>query len=194
MQSVVLSRLSIIISSSLAQNKLNGSVEGFCSDPCSELQSSVSHGMVLAPLAIALLFYTIAALPVLLCRSRYRVYGVKSCLWVLIELWVHLVMSHSLFHIDRVQAYVWALHASAFTLSKWQPRKGVPYPGLHKLASLAGVWGIGLFAWQLGPSVGLAAWHSHSDAQCGWKVHLTSVVGVEVLGLGLGLMEGVVIG
>lgn len=189
----VLSRLSIIVSSSLAQDNLNRSE--ICSDPCAELQSSVNHGMVLTPLAIALLFYTVAALPVLLLRSRYRVHGVRSCLWVLIELWVHLVVTHALFNFDRAQAYVWALHASAYILSKWQPKRGVmPYPVLHTLTSLAGVWGIGLFAWQWGPSVGLAAWHSHSDAQCGWKVHLTSVIGVEVLGLVLGPLEGFVVG
>ena len=191
----VLCRLSVIISSSLAQNKLNGSDNGVCSNPCSELQSSVNHTMVLTPLGIALLFYTVAALPALLLRSRYKVHGVRSCLWVLIELWVHLIATHVLFHLDRAQAYVWALHASAHILCRWQPKKKVmPYPGLHLFASLAGVCGIGLFAWQWGPPVGLAAWHSHSDAQCGWKVHLTSVIGVEVVGLALGPLEWLVVG
>lgn len=199
MRGYVLPRLSIIFSSSLARHNilyeptvLNRTEA--CSNPCAELQASVNHGMVLMPLGIALLFFVMAALPVVLFRSRYRVYGVRSCLWVLIELWVQLILTHVLFTVDKAQAYVWALHASAHILSHWQPKKGMPYPGLQTVASMAGVWCVGLFAWQWGPPVGLAAWQSKSDAQCGWKVHLTSVVGVEVVSLIFWPLEAFVVG
>jgi hypothetical protein len=223
--SLVLPRLSIIISSSLAQNPFVG-LYGWsestafktnplnfsdknetnttesntplsCSDPCSNLQTLVSHSMVLIPLGIALLFFVVGALPALLLRSRYRVYGVRSCLWVLIELWIHLLISYFWFTFkgDRAQAYVWVLHASAYILATWQPRKGVmQYPGLQRAASLVGISCVGLFAWQFGPPVGLAAWYRRSDAQCGWAVHLTAVIGVELVGWLLGPFEAVVSG
>ena len=166
-------------------------------DPCAELQKSVSHSVVLFPLGIALIFFIVGALPTLLSRSRYRVLGVRSCLWVLIELWVHLTISFLWFMLkgDRAQAYVWALHSSTHVLASWQPRKRViPYPGLQSFASLAGCACVALFAWQFGPPVGLAAWNRRSDAQCGWAVHLTSVIGVELVEWGLGPLEWVVVG
>ena len=166
-------------------------------DPCGELQNSVSHSMVLFPLGIALIFLVVGALPTLLSRSRYRVLGVRSCLWVLVELWIHLTISFLWFMLkgDRAQAYVWALHSSAHVLSSWQPRKRViPYPGLQLFASLAGSACVALFAWQFGPSVGLAAWNRRIDAQCGWAVHLTAVIGVDLVEWGLGPLELVVVG
>ena len=194
----VLPRLSIIISSSLARHENSPNIPNpnqteVCSNSCAELQASVNHGMVLIPLGIALLSLTMAALPVILLRSRCRVYGVRSVLWVLIELWVQLIITHALFNFDRAQAYVWALHSSAHILSHW-PKKGMPYPGLQTVASLAGVGCVGLFAWQWGPPVGLAAWQRNSDAQCGWKVHLTGVVGVGVVSFILGPLEAFVVG
>jgi hypothetical protein len=153
--------------------------------------------MVLVPLGIALLFLIIGALPTLLLKCRHRVHGVRSCLWVLIELWIHLLLSFIWFTLrgDRAQAYVWAIHSAAHILASWQPKRGVmPYPGLQKAASLAGIAGLGLFAWQFGPAVGLAAWYRRSDAQCGWAVHLTAVIGVEFVGWVLGPLEWMVIG
>ena len=249
--SLVLSRLSVIISSSLAQNSRNSSTEleifswgmltlwqknfsgsydnlnpgkpgttyhaasntsnpkssnhhnsnaSTCSvhpDPCAELQNLVSHGMVLIPIGIALFFFIVGALPTMFLRSRYRVWGVRNCLWVLIELWIHLLISYIWFTLkeDRAQAYVWALHSSSHILASWQPRKGVmPYPGIQTLSSLAGVVCVALFAWQFGPPVGLAAWHRRSDAQCGWAVHLTAVIGVGLVEWVLGPLECVVSG
>jgi hypothetical protein len=166
-------------------------------DPCAELQNSVSHGMVLIPIGISLFFFIIGALPTMFMRSRYRVWGVRNCLWVLIELWINLLISYIWFTLkeDKAQAYVWALHSSSHILASWNPRKGViPYPGLQKIASLAGVGCVALFAWQFGPPVGLAAWHRKSDAQCGWAVHLTAVIGVELVEWILGPLECVVSG
>ena len=204
----VLTRISIIICSSLAQhqstiingsnnsnnNISNSSDQPTCKEtnPCGELQAAVSHSIILIPLGIALLFSTIGALPVLLCRSKYQVKGVRSCLWVLIELWIHLIITYLLFQYDKAQAYVWALHSSAQILTAWQSKDRAPYPGLQKLICVLGVWCIGLFAWQHGPPVGLAAWYSDSDAQCGWKVHLTAVIGVEFVGWVLAPLEALV--
>jgi hypothetical protein len=214
---VVLSRLSVIVSSSLAQgshtfwgesdtdtnsakhsaNIANATnvTTASCHDPCADLQHSVTRGMVLAPLAVALVFFVCGALPVLVLRSRYKVQGVRSCLWVLVELWLHLVLTTVVFEFDRAQAYVWALHCSSYILSAWQPRRGVmPYPGLQRFASVLGAWAVGVFAWQLGPPVGLAAWYRSSDALCGWKVHLVGIVGVELLAWVLGPFGAVVVG
>lgn len=208
---LVLTRLSIILSSSLAQDSHRDFWEGMgfarpqsapnttntnttnsstCHDPCATLQHSVTHLMALAPFGVALVFFVAAALPVVLLRSRFRVHGVRSCLWVLVELWVQLICTYAWFVHDRAQAYVWALHSAAYILAAWQPRRGVmPYPALQRLTSLAGAWCVGLFAWQLGPPVGLAAWHRSVDALCGWRMHLTSVVGVELVGWVLGPVE-----
>lgn len=165
-----------------------------CQDPCAELQH-VTHTVVLLPLGIALMFFLVGALPVLLFRSRYRVHGVRSCLWVLVGLWLQLVVTFAWFSVDRAQAYAWALHASTYVLASWRPRDGVmPHPGLQRAVCLAGAWCVSLFAWQFGPPIGLAAWYRSSDALCGWKVHLTAVVGVELFALGLGLFEGAVTG
>jgi hypothetical protein len=169
----------------------------FHPDPCAELQNSVNHSMVLFPLGIALIFLLVGAFPTLLSRSRYRVLGVRSCLWVLVELWVHLMISFIWFMIkeDRAQAYVWALHSSSHVLASWQPRKRViPYPGLQSFASLVGGVCVSLFAWQFGPPVGLAAWNRRSDAQCGWAVHLTSVIGVELVEWVMGPLKWIVMG
>lgn len=212
---LVLTRLSIILSSSLAQdshrvfweslslknahvNTTNNTTDSpnttTCHDPCSTLQHSVTHVMALTPFGIALVFFIAAALPVVLLRSRFRVHGVRSCLWVLVELWVQLICTYAWFLHDRAQAYVWGLHAAAHILTAWQPRRGVmPYPGLQRVTSLAGAWCVGLFAWQLGPPVGLAAWYRSSDALCGWRMHLTAILGVEVVGWALGPLEGLVV-
>jgi hypothetical protein len=213
---LVLTRLSIILSSSLAQdshrdfwegvgyyylarpdtpsNSTNSTNSSTCHDPCATLQHSVTHAMALAPLGIALLFFIASALPVVLLRSRFRVHGVRSCLWVLVALWVHLFCTYAWFLHDRAQAYAWALHAASHVLAAWQPRRGVmPYPGLQRLTSLAGAWCVGLFAWQLGPPVGLAAWQRSSDALCGWRMHLTGVLGVELVEWVLGPLEGLVV-
>jgi hypothetical protein len=170
---LALSRLSIIISSSLAQdshrdfwegilgtlgrpsssNTTNPSNTTACQDPCTTLQHSVTHAMALSPLAIALLFFLAGALPVLLLRSRFRVHGVRSCLWVLVELWVQLICTYICFAYDKAQAYVWALHAGSYVLATWQPKQHImPHPGLQRLFSLAGDWCVSLFAWQLGLS------------------------------------------
>jgi hypothetical protein len=157
------------------------------------LQNSISHFMVLIPLGIALFFSIVRAIPILIFRSRHKVQGIRGCLWVLIQLWVHLIITYLFFLFDKPQAYVWALHSASYILTTWQSKRDI-YPGFQRLASLLGVWCVGLFAWQFGPPVGLAAWYSKSDAQCGWKVHLTAVLGVELVESVLWPWETLVIG
>lgn len=172
-------------------NESNGHTCTLYTDPCTELQSLVGYEMVLFPFGLALVFILVGALPTLLLKSRYRVFGVKSCIWVLIELWIHLLISFAWFisYGDKAQAYVWALHSSTYILTSWQPKKSViNHPGLQKMASVTGAVCVALFAWHIGPPVGLAAWNRRSDAQCGWKVHLTAVAGVEVVEWGLGAL------
>jgi hypothetical protein len=44
---------------------------------------------------------------------------------------------------------------------------------------MAGAASVGLFAWQFGPAVGLAAWFRRGDALCGFTVHLVAILGIE---------------
>ena len=60
---------------------------------------------------------------------------------------------------------------------------------LHFACTNLGAMCVALFAWQLGPSVGLAAWYSKGDALCGWSVHLIAVLGVELAQWVLGPVE-----
>ena len=189
-RSLVLSKVSVILSSSLAHNNSGrwvgvnqtNETNSTCSDPCAELGRSVQdEAVVLAPLGIALAFCILAALPALVVRSKHRVMGIKSFLWVLVQLWVHLVGTHVIFTQDRAQAYVWGLHSAAHVLASWAPRRGVlDYPGLHWFATSVGASCVSLYAWQFGPAVGLAAWFRKGDALCGWSVHLVAVLGVEL--------------
>jgi hypothetical protein len=191
-RSLVLSKLSIILSSSLAHNNSGSAVgsvnqtdasnSSTCPDPCAALGRSVQdEGVALAPLGIALVFCVFSALPVLVLRSKHRVLGIKSFLWVLVQLWVHLLATHFLFTQDRAQAYVWGLHSASHVLASWAPRRGVlDYPGLHWVATTVGASCVSLYAWQFGPAVGLAAWFRKGDALCGWSVHLVAVLGVEL--------------
>ena len=204
-RSLVLSKLSIILSSSLAHNNSGRMMEWMekthlspplpetdnntldagnssCADPCADLNHAI-HGelLVLIPTVIALVFSLLAVLPTLVQKSRTRIQGIKSYLWVLLQVWVHLLIAHYLFtqRKDKAQAYVWALHASSHVLFAWEPKKVVRYPRLHSVLTMAGAASVGLFAWQFGPAVGLAAWFRRGDALCGFTVHLVAILGIE---------------
>ena len=209
-RSLVLSKLSIILSSSLAHNNDSGRLWGnwtmigktnhseepnapnaTCNDPCADLNKAIQHeALVLAPIGLALLFGLAAALPTLLCRSKHRIAGVKSFLWVLMQLWVYLLIAHFLYvqRKDRAQAYVWALHSASHSLASWAPARKV-MGSLHWLLTSLGAACVSLFAWQYGPPVGLAAWYRKGDALCGWSVHLLAVLGVELAQWVLGPFE-----
>jgi hypothetical protein len=200
-KSLVLSKLSIILSSTLAHNnsgrlewvwggEFKPNVTDFnssCADPCADLNNSIQgEALVLAPTAIVVLFSLAAILPTLVTKSKNKVLGIKSYLWVLLQLWVYLLVAHYLYTTrkDRAQAYVWALHSTSHVLSSWSPKRGsavvMKHPTLHCALTTLGAACVSLFAWQVGPGVGLAAWYSKGDALCGWSVHLIAVLGVEL--------------
>lgn len=147
---------------------------------------------MLLPTGIALLCSCLVVLPTFLWKSKGRVQCIKVYLWVQLQLWVHLLISHHLFTYrkDRAQAYVWALHSASHVLFCWAPGKS-SNPG-HSCMTALGCVSVGLFAWQLGPGVGLAAWHRSGDALCGWSVHLVAVLGVEVVQWVLAVLMSVV--
>ena len=200
--SLILHKLSIILSSTLAHdnsgrwvwngvnnnnnnnNNTNNSSgnASTCTDPCAELNKAIqSEILAMVPSAIAITFSLVAVLPTLVLKGKHKILGIKGYLWVLLQLWVHLLLTHFLYSKDKAQAYVWALHSTSHVLSSWKPRKGVlRCPGLHYICTNLGAMCVALFAWQLGPSVGLAAWFSRGDALCGWSVHLVAVLGVEL--------------
>jgi hypothetical protein len=92
----------------------------------------------------------------------------------------------------RVGAALLNLHN---IFSSWQPKSGVmPHPGLQRFSAVWGAWTVSVFAWQMGPPVGLAAWYRSSDALCGWWVHLMGALGVELLAWVLGPFEAMVVG
>ena len=218
-KSLVLSKLSIILSSTLAHNNNNnisGRLWGWdvsessplpsspdlnstsCNDPCADLNEAIqSKNLTMIPTAIALVCSLLAILPTLVLNSKHKVLGVKSYLWVLLQLWVFLLITHYLYtqRKDKAQAYVWALHSSSHVLASWNPKKGViKHAGLHYFISTLGAACVGLFAWQFGPSVGLAAWYRNRDALCGWSVHLVAVLGVELAQWVLSPLEALIVG
>ena len=191
--SLILHKLSIIISSTLAHNNSGRWLDGgysssnntnssTCTDPCAELNKAIqSEILAIVPSAIAITCSLVAVLPTLVLKSKHKILGIKSYLLVLFQLWVHLLLAHFLYSKDKAQAYVWALHSTSHVLTSWTPKRGIlRFPGLHYICTNLGSMCVSLYAWQLGPPVGLAAWYSKGDALCGWSVHLVAVLGVEL--------------
>ena len=194
--SIILSKLSVILSSTLAHNNnvsgrwgnasnitSNLTEISTCNDPCADLNQAIhSEVLALVPFGIAVLCSLIAVLPTLILKGKHKILGIKSYLCVLFQLWVHLLLTHYLFTRDKAQAYVWALHSTSHILASWKPKGAVlRCPLVHYVCANLGAMGVSCFAWQLGPSVGLAAWYSKGDALCGWSVHLIAVLGVELV-------------
>jgi hypothetical protein len=212
-KSLVLSKLSVILSSTLAHHNNSGSLQQLweeggpspdnstsssCNDPCADLNAAIqSEILTIIPSGIALACSLLAILPTLVLKSKHKVLGIKSYLWVLLQLWVFLLITHFLYtqRKDKAQAYVWALHSSTHVLASWAPKKGaVKNATLHYIVTTLGAACVGLFAWQFGPSVGLAAWYSKRDALCGWSVHLVAVLGVELTQWMLSPLEALIVG
>ena len=125
--------------------------------------------------------------------------GMQCCLWALVQLWLHLLVVYGAFYArgQKVQAYVWALHASTNVLSCWRPKGRVlNYPGLQRLATVLGVGAVSGFAWQAGVPSGIAPWYQGRygcQGQCGYRVHLVASLGVDLVRWalsGLGLWAG----
>lgn len=169
--------------------------DNVCPSSCGALEASVLLWHALAPTPIAASAWLVASLPTLLLRSRRRALGVRACLWQLMLLWLNLVVAYSLFTRQRVWGYVWAMHAAAHTLTAWAPQRRVlVMQTSHSALMVLGVMAVCLFAWQVGPPVGLIAWRGGWTSQCGLSAHLLAVLGVDLAGWVLGPVGRVVSG
>jgi hypothetical protein len=125
-----------------------------------------------------------AAIPTIVFSSRHKVRGVRSLISVLLLLWIHLTIGYAWFHVfgDRVQGYVWTLHAAAQVLISWQPRHGtLVCQWAQPLWSVVGALCVAMFAWQSGPYVGLILYRSDVFDHCGWIAHLHATLGVDLV-------------
>ena len=164
-------------------NKSSNDFEGTCGQPCSTLQREVGFIHVIMPLCIACVILTLIYLPTLFIRCRTQIAGIKSFVYVLVLIWLHLVISYLWFTSDRVQGYVWSIHAAGQILAVWNPGKGllIMQRILLPLARLGAI-GVALFAWQSGPPVGLVPWQAGGLDHCGWATQLQATLGVDVVG------------
>ena len=180
MHASVIPKLSVIVSTSLAQAV---EVETCNENPCRGLEALVDETLLLWPVGIALAGWTVAALPTFCLGSRRKAEGMRSCLGVLALLWASMVWSYWLFtSSSRVLGYVWSLHGCASILDAWRPAKGVlAHDWLQRVGATLGVWGIAGYAFQFGPSAGLPGWHGWGEARCGWSVHLAACLGVDLM-------------
>lgn len=154
-----------------------------CPSSCAGLESSVLLWHAVAPTPIAAVAWFVASLPTLLLRSRWKAFGIRACLWQLLLLWLHLIVSYSLFTRQRVWGYVWALHAAVHTLTAWAPpRRVLVMHASHRALVALGVIALCVFAWQAGPPVGLITWRGGWTSQCGLSAHLLAVLGVDLVG------------
>lgn len=201
----IIAKLTVITATSLSARNPpstnSSSLAGRCTeDWCGVLEDLVGVREVLTPLGLAAAAWFVASCPVVALRSRSRVAGMRCCLWALVQLWLHLLVVYGAFYArgQKVQAYVWALHASTNVLSCWRPKGRVlNYPGLQRLATVLGVGAVSGFAWQAGVPSGIAPWYQGRygcQGQCGYRVHLVASLGVDLVRWALGPLGGVVIG
>lgn len=173
-------KLSVILATTLSaanSSDIRQLVEQCSDSPCQAAEARIGPREIVGPFAIAFIAW-LAASAQLLCRSAKRVVGIRSCLFALARLWVGLLI---VWHVrERAQAYVFALHYTVSVLYSWRaPRHALAYPGLQTSCACLGAGAVGLFAWQAGVPVGLAAWYG--QANCGWRVHLTACLAVDAL-------------
>ena len=178
MHSTVLPKLALILSTSLAQTE-NITLTDCKLDPCSGLDAMVDEGHVLAPIVVAGVAWAVGSLPVFVLGSRHRVACIRSCLWVLLLLWMTLLTGSALFYTSRIQAYVWVIHAVCGVLYSWNA-KLFRYPGLQRLTVSLGVWCVSWYAWQYVPPLGITGWFSGGQAQCGGSIHLKACLGIDL--------------
>jgi hypothetical protein len=173
-------KLSVILATTLSAT--NGSefhkfIEQCSDSPCQSMEALIGQREIVGPFAIAFVAW-LAAAAQLVFRSAKRVEGIRSCLFALARLWAGLLI---VWHVrERAQAYVFALHYTVSVLYSWRaPRHALAYPGLQATCACLGASAVGLFAWQAGVPIGLAAWYG--QANCGWRVHLTACLAVDAL-------------
>jgi hypothetical protein len=169
--------------------------ESVCPSSCKGLDAHVALWHVVTPTLIAACVWLVASLPTVLLKSRRRALGVRACLWQLLLLWLNLTLAYALFFRQRVWGYVWAAHSTVHTLTAWVPsRRVLLVPWMHRWLMAFGVAVVCVFAWQVGPPVGLIAWRGGWQSQCGLSAHLMAVLGVDLLGWVLSSLSVVVAG
>ena len=169
--------------------------ENVCALSCSTLNATVRLLHVVMPTLISAAVWSIASLPTLFMQSRWKSLAVRACLWQLLLLWLNLVIAYALFSRQRVYGYVWAIHASVHTLTAWAPQRRVLVMFYsHRLLMLGGIAALCVFAWQMGPPIGLIAWRGGWPSQCGLSSHLMAILGVDFLGWVLTPLGGVIVG
>jgi hypothetical protein len=157
--------------------------------PCSEISKKIEVWHVITPIYIAGAAWLVVAMPTIFLAGRHRARGVRELLCVLILLWIHLIILYCWYFVadDLALAYVWGVHSSAHVLATWRPRRFVLVcQDIQPWVKVLGVLCVALFAKELGVPVGLVPWQSGMQAQCGLRVHLFSIIGIDFVGWILG--------
>ena len=166
-----------------------------CALSCSTLNASVWLPHVVIPTLISAAVWSVASLPTLFMQSRWKTLAVRACLWQLLLLWLNLMIAYALFVRQRVYGYVWAIHASVHTLTAWAPSRRVLMMFYsHRLLMMGGVAALCVFAWQMGPPIGLIAWRGGWPSQCGLSAHLMAILGVDFVGWVLTPLGALIVG
>ena len=193
------SRLGSFLGMTNSTGGLNTSVldnlSNVCSLPCSVLGAGLRLQHLLAPCGLALGAWFASALPTLVLRSRYKVCGIRCCLWPMLMLWLSLVVSYAVYRHERVFGYAWMLHSSAHVLTTWSPPKRVLlYQWGQQVLCFVGALGIGACAWAYGGPASLIRWRSGVQSPCGWSAHLVAVLWIDLLEWLLRPLEALVLG
>ncbi len=156
------------------------SLHNVCSIPCSLLGAQLRVQHLAYPCILALCACLASVLPTFVGRGRYKVLGIRSCLWPVLWLWVCLLVSYGLFARERVFGFAWMLHSSAHVLAVWQPpERFLVYGWLQPILCLVGAVSIWFYAWGTGGPLSLICWRTGAQSQCGWSAHLVAVLGVD---------------
>jgi hypothetical protein len=160
--------------------------------PCSEIAKKIEIWHIITPIYIAGSMWLVVAMPTICLRGQHKARGVRSLIFTLMLLWIHLIICYCIFLMkeDIVLAYVWGVHSAAHVLATWRPRRHtLMYQEIQPYASVIGVLLVAEFAREIGAPVGLVPWQSGKQAQCWWIVHFVCVIGVDVLDWPIGPVE-----
>ncbi len=161
--------------------------DNVCPSSCRAVEQRISVLHAVAPTPIAAVVWLVASLPTFVVRSRRKTLGIRACLWQLLALWLNLVIAHLLFSRQRVWGYAWAIHSAVHTLTAWAPsRRVLVTHSCHRVLTVFGILAVCIYAWQVGPQVGIISWRGGWVSQCGLSAHLLAVLGVDLVGWVLG--------
>jgi hypothetical protein len=152
------------------------------SQPCSGLAKKIEVWHIVTPIYIAGAAWLIVAMPTLFLAGRHKARGIRDLLCTLALLWIHLIISYCIFYFleDIVLAYTWGVHSSAHALATWKPRRFVLIcQAIQPWVAVLGVLCVAGFAKEVGAPVSLIPWQNGRQAQCGLRVHLLSIIGVD---------------